>query len=264
MEGGSGKRFPAKLKDLLATGILEGLKVRYVKGQKARKPGEKDLQGVIKDAGILCFCGSCKGNQVVSPNVFELHADSANRRPPEYTYLENGKLLRDVMNACSSLPLDTLDKVVQMVLGDFPMQNSNICFNCRGSISESNKGESKLVCNPCMELKESKTSQLQPRSKKKREEGPKTTSAETSSQKRKGRPPGSGGGRFTERIVSPITPAQTLGSSVHGTIDGKFDDGYIVTVDLGSEQLKGVLYHVSSNASKDSSIGGLSEEKVER
>ena len=55
--------------------------------------------------------------------------------------------------------------------------------------------------------------------------------------------------------VSPISPAQTLGSSVHGTIDGKFDDGYIVTVDLGSEQLKGVLYHVSSNASKGSSIG---------
>ncbi|RHN75371.1 putative histone acetyltransferase chromatin regulator PHD family [Medicago truncatula] len=159
--GKSGKRFPVKLKDLLATGILDGLKVRYVKGQKARKPGEKDLQGVIKDAGILCSCGSCKGNQVVSPSVFELHAGSANKRPPEYTYLENGKLLRDVMNACSSLPLDTLDKVVQMVLGDFTMQNSNICFNCRGSISESNKGESKLVCNPCMELKETQTSQLQ-------------------------------------------------------------------------------------------------------
>lgn len=45
MKRGSGKRFPVKLKDLLATGILERLKVRYVKGQKARKPGEKDLQG---------------------------------------------------------------------------------------------------------------------------------------------------------------------------------------------------------------------------
>jgi hypothetical protein len=28
------KRFPVKLKDLLATGILEGLKVKYIKGQK--------------------------------------------------------------------------------------------------------------------------------------------------------------------------------------------------------------------------------------
>ncbi|KEH38504.1 hypothetical protein MtrunA17_Chr2g0314241 [Medicago truncatula] len=101
--GKPGKRFSVKLKDFLATGIMEGLKVRYVKGQK-----------------------------VVSPTVFELHAGSANKRPPEYTYLENGKFLRDVMNACSSLPLDTLDEVVQMVLGDFTMQKFNICFNCKG------------------------------------------------------------------------------------------------------------------------------------
>ncbi|KAL1820881.1 hypothetical protein ACET3Z_015750 [Daucus carota] len=33
------------------------------------------------------------------------------------------------------------------------------------------------------------------------------------------------------------------GSSVIGTIDAKFDSGYIVTVNLGSEQLKGVIYH---------------------
>ncbi|KAJ9173899.1 hypothetical protein P3X46_016990 [Hevea brasiliensis] len=35
-----------------------------------------------------------------------------------------------------------------------------------------------------------------------------------------------------------------LGSSVTGKIDGKFDDGYLVTVNLGSDQLKGVLYHI--------------------
>lgn len=66
-----------------------------------------------------------------------------------------------------------------------------------GSISESNKGESKLVCNPCMELKETSagTSSKKRRgcalgfgSKNKREEGPseKTTSAETSSKKIRG------------------------------------------------------------------------------
>lgn len=33
------------------------------------------------------------------------------------------------------------------------------------------------------------------------------------------------------------------GTLVSGTIDGKFDDGYLVTVTLGSEVLKGVLYH---------------------
>ncbi|KAM7250400.1 hypothetical protein ACFE04_022283 [Oxalis oulophora] len=33
---------------------------------------------------------------------------------------------------------------------------------------------------------------------------------------------------------------------VNGVIDGKFDGGYLVTVNLGSEMLKGVLYHVPS------------------
>ena len=33
------------------------------------------------------------------------------------------------------------------------------------------------------------------------------------------------------------------GSSVTGTIDGKFDNGYLITVNLGSEKLNGVLYH---------------------
>ncbi|XP_045803126.1 uncharacterized protein LOC123896792 [Trifolium pratense] len=156
------KKFPVKLKDFLATGILEGLKVRYVKGQKARKPGEKDLPGVIRDAGVLCFCESCKGTKVVTPTVFELHAGSANKRPPEYTYLENGRPLRDVMNACLGFSLDKLDEAVQLVLGDFTLQKSNICFNCRGPISESSNGVSKLVCNSCMELNEAQTSsQLQ-------------------------------------------------------------------------------------------------------
>ncbi|KAL6975119.1 hypothetical protein U1Q18_023914 [Sarracenia purpurea var. burkii] len=33
------------------------------------------------------------------------------------------------------------------------------------------------------------------------------------------------------------------GSSVSGTIDAKFDNGYLITVNLGSEKLNGVLYH---------------------
>lgn len=39
-----------------------------------------------------------------------------------------------------------------------------------------------------------------------------------------------------------------------GVIDGKFDDGYIVTVKLGAEDLKGVLYHVVPDVSQSFSI----------
>ncbi|XP_028753061.1 high mobility group B protein 10-like [Neltuma alba] len=45
---------------------------------------------------------------------------------------------------------------------------------------------------------------------------------------------------------------QQLGSLVPGTIDLKFDGGYVVTVNLGSDQLKGVLYHVPLNGSQSS------------
>ncbi|KAI3427764.1 HMG box domain-containing protein [Psidium guajava] len=34
------------------------------------------------------------------------------------------------------------------------------------------------------------------------------------------------------------------GSSVTGFIDGKFDNGYLVSVNLGNQELKGVLYHI--------------------
>lgn len=51
----------------------------------------------------------------------------------------------------------------------------------------------------------------------------------------------------------PVCPLQQqLGSLVPGTIDLKFDGGYVVTVNLGSDQLKGVLYHVPLNASQTS------------
>ncbi|CAN8270138.1 unnamed protein product [Cochlearia groenlandica] len=35
-----------------------------------------------------------------------------------------------------------------------------------------------------------------------------------------------------------------VGSLVNGYIDGKFESGYLVTITIGSEELKGVVYHV--------------------
>ncbi|XP_009118619.1 high mobility group B protein 15-like [Brassica rapa] len=42
-----------------------------------------------------------------------------------------------------------------------------------------------------------------------------------------------------------INPGGVLnGADVFGVVDGKFEDGYLVTVTMGSEQLKGVLYQL--------------------
>ncbi|XP_061371540.1 uncharacterized protein LOC133314115 [Gastrolobium bilobum] len=152
----TGKKFPTKLKDLLATGILEGLSVNYIRGVKARRPGETGLRGVISGNGIVCYCENCNGVEVVTPTVFELHAGSSNKRPPEYIYLENGNTLREIMNTCLNVPVDTMEEAVQKVLGGFTMKKSNFCFRCRVD-----NVVSRLLCISCMELKNCQPSPAQ-------------------------------------------------------------------------------------------------------
>ncbi|CAK7332133.1 unnamed protein product [Dovyalis caffra] len=159
------KKFPTKLKDLLDSGILEGRKVKYLRGAKVRGPGEKGLDGLVKESGILCFCDVCKGKEVVTPGIFELHAGSANKRPPEYISLENGNTLRDVMIACKSSSLDTLDEAIQHSIGFAPLKKSNFCLNCRGSITGAGTRKSKVLCSQCLELKDFQAS-LAPKAEK--------------------------------------------------------------------------------------------------
>ncbi|MCD9560322.1 hypothetical protein HAX54_018937 [Datura stramonium] len=111
-------KIPSKLKDLLETGLLEGLSVRYIRGTtKGRGRPPKGLRGEIRGSGILCFCDNCRGTSVVTPNQFELHANSANKRPPEYIYLENGKTLRDVLSMCKDVPSDEVEIVIKNAIG---------------------------------------------------------------------------------------------------------------------------------------------------
>lgn len=44
-------------------------------------------------------------------------------------------------------------------------------------------------------------------------------------------------------LVTVVSYNLEAGSSLIGTIDAKFDYGYVITVNLGSENLSGVLYH---------------------
>ncbi|KAH7424997.1 hypothetical protein KP509_11G036200 [Ceratopteris richardii] len=47
--------------------------------------------------------------------------------------------------------------------------------------------------------------------------------------------------------VFGVDPAASLGSTAPGVINGKFEEGYFVTVVVGTEKLSGVLYHVASS-----------------
>ncbi|CAO2822489.1 unnamed protein product [Amaranthus hypochondriacus] len=53
----------------------------------------------------------------------------------------------------------------------------------------------------------------------------------------------------TREFVPGVPTAPSVGCPVIGVIDGKFDTGYLVTVTIGNEKLKGVLYQTSSTNS---------------
>lgn len=46
-------------------------------------------------------------------------------------------------------------------------------------------------------------------------------------------------------ISAPFGRALPTNSTVVGVIDGKFEDGYFITVTIGSNKLRGVLFHTS-------------------
>lgn len=70
----------------------------------------------------------------MSPNHFELHAGSANKRPPDYLYLENGRTLRDVLNACKDAPLESVKATILHAIGSSSAENPIPlnCQKCRG------------------------------------------------------------------------------------------------------------------------------------
>ncbi|KAK4408448.1 hypothetical protein Sango_0425800 [Sesamum angolense] len=147
-------RIPTKLKDLLQTGLLEGLHVRYIHGSKGRSRPESELRGVIQGAGILCSCDECKERKVVTPNQFEMHAGSGNKRPPQYIFLDNGNSLRDVLNACMDNLSESLESVILNAIGRSNYTTA-FCINCKELIPEAGAGRSMLLCDSCVLAKES-------------------------------------------------------------------------------------------------------------
>jgi hypothetical protein len=56
-------KHPSNIRELLNTGLLEGMPVRYI------IPSSKKavLKGVITGCNIRCFCLSCNGSKVSTP-----------------------------------------------------------------------------------------------------------------------------------------------------------------------------------------------------
>ncbi|KAL9252775.1 Increased DNA methylation 1-like protein [Drosera capensis] len=146
------KNVPTKLKELLRTGLLEGLSVRYMRSVKMKALGKQELLGVIRGCGVLCYCANCNGTKVVSPNEYELHAGSSNKRPADYTFLENGNSLRDVLNACKGVSLEAVEAVIRHASGCTAKKNDTSCDNSQGAVSQVDLGQVVPVSAPTSEV----------------------------------------------------------------------------------------------------------------
>ncbi|KAL5214840.1 hypothetical protein ABZP36_003992 [Zizania latifolia] len=142
-------RIPKNLKELLATGLLEGQPVKYI----MRKGKRAVLRGVIKHVGILCACSSCKGRTVISPYYFEVHAGSTKKHPSDYIFLENGNNLHDILKACSDATLDMLESAIQNAIGPAPQKRTVRCQTCQSSFRTLCTGKFALLCDLCIESK---------------------------------------------------------------------------------------------------------------
>ncbi|WOL17342.1 hypothetical protein Cni_G26133 [Canna indica] len=145
-------KLPSNIRDLLSTGLLEGLPVNYISSSS----NHIALQGMIKGNGILCSCSSCNSSAVVSAYVFEQHAGSTKKHPANFIYLPNGKSLHDVVKACSNAPLDMLEATIQNAISAVSAKKTFACQKCKGPIHTPRAGKFALLCDSCLGARPSK------------------------------------------------------------------------------------------------------------
>ncbi|KAG8371429.1 hypothetical protein BUALT_Bualt13G0086700 [Buddleja alternifolia] len=103
--------FPSNVRSLIATGMLDGVPVRYVSVSR------EELRGIIKGAGYLCGCQSCNYSKALNAYEFERHAGSKTKHPNNHIYFENGKTIYQIVQELRSTPESMLFDAIQTVTG---------------------------------------------------------------------------------------------------------------------------------------------------
>ncbi|XP_073131246.1 uncharacterized protein [Henckelia pumila] len=112
--------FPANVKSLLSTGILDGVPVKYVSWSR-----EMTLRGVVNGNLYLCGCQECKLVKLVSAYEFESHAGcKSTKHPNNHIYFENGKSIYTVVQELKNTPREMLFDVLLNVTGSVVNQKN--------------------------------------------------------------------------------------------------------------------------------------------
>lgn len=103
--------FPSNVRSLIATGMLDGVPVRYVSVSR------EELRGIIKGSGYLCGCQSCNYSKALNAYEFERHAGCKTKHPNNHIYFENGKTIYQIVQELRSTPESLLFDAIQTVTG---------------------------------------------------------------------------------------------------------------------------------------------------
>uniref|UniRef100_A0A1J3FDK7 Chromodomain-helicase-DNA-binding protein 4 n=1 Tax=Noccaea caerulescens TaxID=107243 RepID=A0A1J3FDK7_NOCCA len=129
--------YPSNVKKLLATGILDGARVKYIS-----TPPVRELQGIIHSGGYLCGCTTCNFSKVLSAYEFEQHVGAKTRHPNNHIYLENGRAIYNVVQELKTAPHDDLEEVIRNVAGsalcEEGLQAWKASFQQSNSMSDTN------------------------------------------------------------------------------------------------------------------------------
>ncbi|CAN8316854.1 unnamed protein product [Cochlearia groenlandica] len=129
--------YPSNVKKLLATGVLDGARVKYVSVSPVR-----ELQGIIHSGGYLCGCATCNFSRVLNAYEFEQHAGAKTRHPNNHIFLENG---RSVYSVVQELKLktsshDLLEEVLRNVAGSALSEDGLQAWKGDGQVSRFYRG----------------------------------------------------------------------------------------------------------------------------
>ncbi|KAI3750001.1 hypothetical protein L2E82_20625 [Cichorium intybus] len=103
--------FPSNVRSLMATGILDGVPVKYVSLSR------EELRGIIKGSGYLCGCQLCNHSKALNAYEFERHAGCKTKHPNNHIYFESGKTIYQIVQELRSTPESLLFDAIQNVTG---------------------------------------------------------------------------------------------------------------------------------------------------
>ncbi|KAJ0765201.1 putative Jas TPL-binding domain-containing protein [Helianthus annuus] len=103
--------FPSNVRSLMATGILDGVPVKYVSISR------EELRGIIKGSGYMCGCQSCNHTKALNAYEFERHAGCKTKHPNNHIYFESGKTIYQIVQELRSTPESLLFDAIQTITG---------------------------------------------------------------------------------------------------------------------------------------------------